>query len=175
MKKLFYTPFAWVLLIAGFALAATPGLRANGITFSTQTSVPGAVSSSKPVFWTDTTTTAQVRFSDGTNDAYLQKQCASALTDAATINTDASLCDVFTVTLGGNRTLANPTNLVAGYTYMWVVKQDATGSRTLAYGTTFSWPGGTAPTLTTTANAVDLITAVYDGTKLRAVSNLNLQ
>jgi hypothetical protein len=100
---------------------------------------------------------------------------AHALTDAATINTDTSTSNTFTVTLGGNRTLANPTNLRSGFTYMWIVKQDATGSRTLTYGTAFTWPGGVAPTLTTAANAVDLITAVYDGTKLRAVANANFQ
>lgn len=94
-----------------------------------------------------------------------------ALTSGATVNTDASLGNVFTLTLGINATLANPTNLVAGATYMWIITQDGTGSRTLAYGTTFSWPGGTAPTLTTTAAGVDTITAIYDGTKLRAIAN----
>jgi len=93
------------------------------------------------------------------------------LTDAATINTDASLGAVFTVTLAGNRTLANPTNLSPGGTYMWIITQDGTGSRTLTYGTNFKWPSGTAPTLTTAAGSVDMVTAVYDGTKLRAVFN----
>ena len=84
-----------------------------------------------------------------------------ALTDAATIATDASLSNTFTVTLGGNRTLANPTNLTNGAIYNWRVTQDATGTRTLAYGTKFKWPGGTAPTLTTTATAVDFISGQY--------------
>lgn len=94
-----------------------------------------------------------------------------ALTDATSIATDASLAigNVFTVTLGGNRTLANPVNLVAGGTYMWLVTQDGTGSRTLAYGTLFAWPSGTAPTLTTAPGSVDMITSIYDGTKLRSV------
>lgn len=97
-----------------------------------------------------------------------QNVATVALADAATVNTDASLGNVFTVTLGGNRTLANPTNLVAGGTYIWIVRQDGTGSRTLAYGALFAWPGGTVPVLTTTASAVDVITAVYDGTDLLA-------
>ena len=83
------------------------------------------------------------------------------LTDAATIATDASLSNTFTVTLGGNRTLANPTNLQDGVILNWFVKQDGTGSRTLAYGSNFKWPGGSAPTLTTTANATDMITGQY--------------
>lgn len=84
-----------------------------------------------------------------------------ALADAASIATDASLSNTFTVTLGGNRTLANPTNLQDGVILNWFIKQDGTGSRTLAYGSNFKWPGGVAPALTTTANAVDLITGQY--------------
>lgn len=97
------------------------------------------------------------------------------LTDAANIATDASLSTVFEVTLGGNRTLDNPTNLKDGGTYIWVVTQDGTGSRTLAYGSAFKWPGGTAPTLSTAAGSVDIITAVSDGTNLYATSQLDFQ
>lgn len=83
------------------------------------------------------------------------------LLDAATINTDLSTGRLFSVTLAGNRTLANPSNPVPGQTYTWVVQQDATGSRTLAYGNQFKFPGG-APTLSTAANAIDVITATWD-------------
>lgn len=86
-----------------------------------------------------------------------------ALTDAATINTDASLSNTFTVTLGGNRTLANPTNMTSGQIINWRIRQDGTGSRTLAYGSKFKWPGGTAPVLTTTASAYDFMSAEYFG------------
>jgi hypothetical protein len=92
----------------------------------------------------------------------------TGLTDGATINTDASLNNVFSVTLGGNRTLANPTNMVDGATYIWIITQDGTGSRTLAYGANFKWPAGAAPTLTTTAGAIDVISAVYNGSVLLA-------
>ena len=84
-----------------------------------------------------------------------------ALTDAATIATDAALSNHFSVTLGGNRTLANPTNMRDGGIYNWRIKQDGTGSRTLAYGNKFKWPGGTAPVLSTVANAVDRIIGQY--------------
>jgi hypothetical protein len=96
-----------------------------------------------------------------------------ALTDAATIATDASLGNVFTVTLGGNRTLGAPTNLKAGATYIWIIRQDGTGTRTLAYHANFKFPGGTDPTLTTTASAVDMICGVYDGTDLMCNATLN--
>jgi hypothetical protein len=76
------------------------------------------------------------------------------------------------VTLTGNATLANPTNMVNGGTYVLIIKQDATGSRTLAYGADYKWPVGTAPTLTTTANAVDIETFVSDGTYMYGVAQL---
>jgi len=81
----------------------------------------------------------------------------STLTDGATITPNFALNNSFTVTLGGNRTLANPTNLVAGQSGVFIINQDGTGSRTLAYGTNYDFGGGTAPTLTTTANAQDMI------------------
>jgi hypothetical protein len=87
-----------------------------------------------------------------------------ALTDGATINTDASLSNHFLVTLGGNRTLANPTNLRDGGIYNFYVKQDGTGARTLAYGSLFKWPAGTAPSLTAAANSLDIIIAQYSTT-----------
>ncbi len=101
-----------------------------------------------------------------------QNVAAVALTDGATIATDASLSNVFTVTLGGNRTLSNPTNLVAGGTYLWVVTQGS-GGQTLAYGSLFTWPSGTAPTLSSGSGDVDLISAVYSGGKLRCVAQLD--
>lgn len=91
------------------------------------------------------------------------------LTDGATINWNTDSGSFATVTLAGNRTVAAPTNLKVG-TYVLVVKQDATGSRTLTWNSVFKWSGGTAPTLSTSANAVDIITFVCDGTNLYGVS-----
>jgi len=86
-----------------------------------------------------------------------QRGTITALTDGATITPNFNNANNFSVTLGGNRTLANPTNLTAGQSGVIVITQDGTGSRTLAYGSNFKFPGGTAPTLTTTANAVDVL------------------
>lgn len=94
----------------------------------------------------------------------------TTLTDGATITPDFSSSCNFTVTLGGNRTLANPTNLVAGQSGSIFVVQDGTGSRTLAYGSSWDFAGGTAPTLTTNANAVDRIDyVVRTSTSIHAV------
>ena len=81
----------------------------------------------------------------------------TALSDASSIATNFALNNHFSVTLGGNRTLANPTNIVAGQSGSFFITQDGTGSRTLAYGSYFDFAGGTAPTLSTAANAIDRI------------------
>ena len=89
-----------------------------------------------------------------------------ALTDAATIAVDFATGINFRVTLAGNRTLGAPTNLKDGQSGIIRVKQDATGSRTLAFNTAYKFPGGTVPTLSTAANAVDRFAYVIsnDGT-----------
>lgn len=81
----------------------------------------------------------------------------ATLTDAATITPDFGANQNFTVTLAGNRTLANPTNAVVGQTGSIFLVQDGTGSRTLSFGTEYDFAGGTAPTLSTTAAAVDRV------------------
>lgn len=78
-----------------------------------------------------------------------QRGAFSALTDAATITPDFSLANNFRVTLGGNRTLGIPTNLVAGQSGVINVRQDGTGTRTLAYAWGFENPGGIVPVLST--------------------------
>jgi hypothetical protein len=114
----------------------------------------------------------------GTNTAQsftaAQRGAISALTDGSTITPDFAVANNFSVTLGGNRTLANPTNLTAGQSGSIFVTQDGTGSRTLAYGSYFDFAGGTAPTLSTTANAVDRIDyVVRTTTSIHAVFTAN--
>jgi len=91
---------------------------------------------------------------------------ATTLVDGASISWDASANQVTSVTLGGNRTLAAPTNLVDGAVYLLMVIQDGTGSRTLSYNAVFKFTGGTAPTLTTTAAAKDILVFYSDGTNM---------
>ena len=93
------------------------------------------------------------------NNTFTKAQRGSvvALTDGATITPDFSAGNNFSVTLGGNRTLANPTNLTAGQSGAITITQDGTGSRTLAYGSNWKFSNGSAPVLTTTVNAVDVL------------------
>jgi hypothetical protein len=92
-----------------------------------------------------------------------------ALTDAANIAWALDVRKTSTVILTDDRILDNPTNLVAGAKYILRVVQDATGTRLLTYGANYKWPGGTAPTLSTTANAIDEIEFTCDGTNMNGV------
>lgn len=95
------------------------------------------------------------------------------LTDASSITSNALASNAFLVTLtASGHTLADPTSLSSVPfmgTRLYFIKQDATGSRTLAgYGSHFHWlAGATAPVLSTPAGALDLISCVYDGTNLQ--------
>ena len=113
-----------------------------------------------------------------TRQLHIAKSAAAdvtALSDGATITPDFAAAQNFSVTLAGNRTLANPTNIVAGQCGSVVITQDGTGSRTLAYGGYWDFAGGTAPTLTTSANAIDRIDYyVASGTDIHAVATLAL-
>lgn len=98
----------------------------------------------------------------------------ATLTDGATITPDFGANQNFTVTLAGNRTLANPSNMVVGQTGSIFIVQDATGSRTLSFGSYYDFAGGTAPTLTTTASAVDRIDyVVRTSTSIHCVFTAN--
>ena len=81
----------------------------------------------------------------------------TTLTDAASIAVDFALGNNFLVTIGGNRTLAAPSNAVAGQTGQIYVVQDSTGSRTLAYNSVYQFVSGASPTLSTGASDVDIL------------------
>jgi hypothetical protein len=86
----------------------------------------------------------------------IETACAIvSLVDGTNIAIDWDAAINFTVTLGGNRTLSNPTNEQIGTWRTVEVVQDATGNRTLAYGSEYVFPFGAEPVLTTAANARD--------------------
>ena len=102
-----------------------------------------------------------------------QSGAVTALTDGATITPNFANSNNFSVTLGGNRTLANPSNITAGQSGIIVITQDSTGSRTLSYGSYWKFAGGTAPTLTTTANAVDVLAYYANSTTTITATLIN--
>lgn len=124
-------------------------LNTTGLTFTdfTPSGLTAAVAAD---VWTGTSTAVAV-----TPDSLFDAAAPQTLTDAATIAVDMATGINFNVTLGGNRTLGNPTNAKPGQSGRIRVTQDGTGSRTLAYDA--NWKHiGSAPTIATAAAAVDL-------------------
>ena len=81
----------------------------------------------------------------------------STLTDAASITSDFAKGNNFLVTIGGNRTLAAPSNAVAGQSGSIYIIQDGTGSRTLAYNAAWQFVSAAVPTLSTGTTDVDML------------------
>lgn len=81
----------------------------------------------------------------------------TALSDGSTITIDMATASHHSVTLGGNRTFAAPSNQAVGQAGSIFITQDGTGSRTASFNSAFKFVGGTAPTLSTAASAVDRI------------------
>ncbi len=91
-----------------------------------------------------------------------------ALVDGVTITPDLSTGFNFTLAIGGNRTLANPTNPKPQSGFIEIT-QDGTGSRTLAYGANWKFDGGTDPVLSTAAGAIDVLYyTVLSATRIHA-------
>jgi hypothetical protein len=67
---------------------------------------------------------------------------------------DFSTGNNFSLTLGASITLENPTGVTTGQSGMILILQDGTGSRTLAFGSSWDFPSATAPTVTATADAL---------------------
>jgi len=140
-----------------------------------------------------TATTAELNYTDGVtsniqtqldakpdlSDAQTwtagQRGEITALTSATTITIDMANSNNFSVTLAHNAEFANPSNDTAGQSGSIFITQDGTGSRTASWGSDWDFAGGTAPTLTTTAAAVDRIDYVIkDASNIHAVATLNL-
>lgn len=66
------------------------------------------------------------------------------------------------LTLTGNATITMPT-ATAGKSFVIMLKQDATGSRSVTWSTV-TWSGGVAPTITGTASKQDIYSFFADGT-----------
>lgn len=80
-----------------------------------------------------------------------------ALTFGATITPDMNtfLNAAFTATSAF--TLANPTNAKAGQSGYIRIAQDATGGRTISFGTAYDFPAGMSKALSTPANSIDVL------------------
>lgn len=85
---------------------------------------------------------------------------SSPSSSSGTLTLDMDNGNIFNVTLTENVTTLTISNVppTGGVNIVLVLTQDATGSRTVTWPASVKWAGGTQPTLTTTANAIDIIT-----------------
>ena len=105
-----------------------------------------------------------------------QRGQITGLTSSANITIDMSTTNNHSVTLAHNTQFENPSNQVAGQSGSIFITQDGTGSRTAAWNAAFKWKGGTAPTLSTTAAAVDRIDYIIASSgNIHAVATLDVK
>jgi hypothetical protein len=107
-----------------------------------------------------------------------QSQAIGEITNSSLISgvitLDFGASNNFEFVLGGNSTLASPTTPSGGQTGSITIRQDGTGSRTLAYSGVWNFQGGSAPTLTTTASGVDILTYYCSSsTEIQAIATLD--
>lgn len=95
-----------------------------------------------------------------------------ALTPGATVNVDASLSNSFTLTPNQNFTLAAPTNPRNGQVINMVFTQGGT-AYTVTFNAAWQFAGGTEPTLTASANAVDFMSCYYNGATSKWICVMN--
>lgn len=84
----------------------------------------------------------------------------SIITSAVTY--DCPTSNSFYTVLTENVTINAPANPIDGQTINILLKQDATGGRTVTWNAVFRFSGGSAPTMTATANKADLYKGVYN-------------
>ena len=155
----------------GFDLSSTFALISGSNTFTNVNAFSSAVGFATSISATEAAFNVVTTSIETVGKATFTGQVAGTpvtLTDATSIALDLSSGTNFLVTLTDNRTLENPTNTALGQTGHIYVIQDGTGSRTLAFGDSFKFIGGTAPTMSTSINSVDLL--VYN---VRGVSAID--
>lgn len=96
-----------------------------------------------------------------------------SLSDAATIVWNVTNGGNAQVTLTGTGRTLSITNPVAGYTYTIRITQGSANRTISTWPAGTRWIGGTAPTLSTTAGAIDIITLYYDGANFYGTSGLS--
>lgn len=102
-------------------------------------------------------TIVQNTFSDVTNAFPYH-----TITDGTTVTINCQIGDCQIVTLGGNRTMAAPSNPVDGQQIDLLVVQDGTGGRTLTWNSVFAFENTTPPTLSAGPGGIDRFLMRYN-------------
>ena len=155
---------------AGVAVLSASNIFTNTNTFASAVGFATSVSATE-IFASAAAFNSVTTSVQNVGKATFTKQVAGTpvtLTDAASIALNLTTGTNFVVSLGGNRTLENPSNAAVGQTGQIYVIQDGTGSRTLAFGDAYNFENSQTPVMSTSANSVDLL--VYN---VRGVSAID--
>jgi hypothetical protein len=113
------------------------------------------------VFGQGSTVGTNVAFSIDENQLTNFSHAAIGSTQTASISgstvLDFQTYQNFILTFGGAVTLANPSTEAVGQSGFIIIIQDGTGGRTLAIGSDYETAGGAGLTISTAANAVDVV------------------
>lgn len=104
----------------------------------------------------------------------VEGQSYGDITSASNATVDWDNGNIQSITLPSGASTYTPSNPQAGATYILKIIQPSAGDGTITWGSSVKWPGATAPTLTASNAAVDVVTLIYDGTNYLATSVLNL-
>ena len=104
----------------------------------------------------------------------VEGQSYGDITSVSNATVDWDNGNIQSITLPSGASTYTPSNPQAGATYILKIIQPAAGDGTITWGSSVKWPGATAPTLTASNAAVDVVTLIYDGTNYLATSVLNL-
>ena len=96
------------------------------------------------------------------SEGYVEESITTNIGSSYTINLNNGSLQILTLT--ANCTFTFPSVFAAGLGLTLLLKQDATGSRTVTWPATVKWPNNTAPTITATASKMDKYVFVSDGT-----------
>jgi hypothetical protein len=138
------------------AATLTGILKGNGTSAFTAVTAP----SGTIVGTTDTQTLSAKTLTNPTVTNYVETPYSANSSTAITL--DLTNGTVQIITLTGNATITMPT-ATSGKSFVMLLKQDGTGSRTVTWSTV-KWAGGTAPTITSTASRQDILSFFADGT-----------
>ena len=104
----------------------------------------------------------------------VEGQSYGDITSVSNATVDWDNGNIQSITLPSGASTYTPTHERAGATYILKIIQPSAGDGTITWGSNVKWPGATAPTLTASNAAVDVVTLIYDGTNYLATSVLNL-
>lgn len=138
------------------AATLTGILKGNGTSAFTAVTAP----SGTIVGTSDTQTLTNKTLTNPTVTNYVETPYSANSSTAITL--DLANGTVQIITLTGNATITMPT-ATSGKSFVMLLKQDGTGSRTVTWSTV-KWAAGTAPTITSTASRLDLLSFFADGT-----------